>query len=426
MKIFWAWQSDTDGATGRHFIRDALAAAIKQLKQPEDIEDPAERDLKSELHLDHDRKGVSGSPDLAKLIFDKIDQAAVFVADVTPVATIKRRRLPEGGMTEEKRNMNPNVAIELGYALRRQTQYNVLMVLNSHYGGRKFLPFDLIHKSGPIIYELAPDAAKEERQRVFADLRGSLVAALRPFIKVPPAPAASRPAFIPARPTASAAVFFEPNETLATFGIPSDNYRCFYPDRNGIYLRLQPTEARKQPFTTAMLVNEARRAGLRPFWKNPSSLVSDNKYGVAVVEPERAGDGGPLIAVTQVFRSGELWGIARWLLIENQYGKLISAPLFESTAHATLRQYAEFLASNLKIAPPYRLVAGGVGLKGYDVAVDVVDQRWQVLDDDFVVEHDIADGSTAAIAGAVLALSTALFALTGYPRPADQLKPIGP
>ena len=40
MKIFWSWQSDTDGKTGRFFVRDALEEAIKQLKQPPDVEEP--------------------------------------------------------------------------------------------------------------------------------------------------------------------------------------------------------------------------------------------------------------------------------------------------------------------------------------------------------------------------------------------------
>jgi hypothetical protein len=35
MKFFWSWQSDTPGAIGRYFVRDALLAAIKQLRQPE-------------------------------------------------------------------------------------------------------------------------------------------------------------------------------------------------------------------------------------------------------------------------------------------------------------------------------------------------------------------------------------------------------
>jgi hypothetical protein len=40
VKIFWSWQSDTPGKTGRHFIRDALAAAIADLKESDDVEEP--------------------------------------------------------------------------------------------------------------------------------------------------------------------------------------------------------------------------------------------------------------------------------------------------------------------------------------------------------------------------------------------------
>jgi hypothetical protein len=38
--MFWSWQSDTPGETGRFPIRDALADAINHLKLPPDIEEP--------------------------------------------------------------------------------------------------------------------------------------------------------------------------------------------------------------------------------------------------------------------------------------------------------------------------------------------------------------------------------------------------
>jgi hypothetical protein len=62
MKVFWSWQSDTPGNIGRYFVRDALLAAIKQLKQAPDIEEPIERETRSAMHLDHGRQGVTGSP----------------------------------------------------------------------------------------------------------------------------------------------------------------------------------------------------------------------------------------------------------------------------------------------------------------------------------------------------------------------------
>ena len=145
MKVFWSWQSDTPGNIGRHFIRGVLEDALAQLKAGDDLDEPAREDL----HLDHDRKGVPGSPDLAKAILEKVRNSVVFVADVTPV----------GKTDDGKPLINSNVAIELGYALPVVGDDGLLMVFNEAYGVRESLPFNLRHKAGPITYNLPPDAS---------------------------------------------------------------------------------------------------------------------------------------------------------------------------------------------------------------------------------------------------------------------------
>ena len=132
VKVFWSWQADTPGKIGRHFVRAALADAIKALKQAEDVEEPSEREAREDLHLDHDRQGVPGSPDLAPTIFRKIDQAAVFVTDVTLVAEMKGPAAEDRGGAQKKL-INSNVAIEYGYALRALGDESILMVQNVHY-----------------------------------------------------------------------------------------------------------------------------------------------------------------------------------------------------------------------------------------------------------------------------------------------------
>ena len=145
MKIFWSWQLDTPGKTGRHFVWDVLADAIAVLKEPSDVEEPSEREARQALHLEDDRKGVEGSPDLAPTIFKKIDRAAVFIADVTLVG---ERSISANSPTEAppKKLINSNVAIEYGYVLRALTDARVLIIQNVHYGDREELPFDLKHK----------------------------------------------------------------------------------------------------------------------------------------------------------------------------------------------------------------------------------------------------------------------------------------
>jgi hypothetical protein len=54
------------GNIGRFFVRDALIEVIDALKTDKDIVEPSEREALDALHLDADRQGVPGSPDLAR------------------------------------------------------------------------------------------------------------------------------------------------------------------------------------------------------------------------------------------------------------------------------------------------------------------------------------------------------------------------
>jgi hypothetical protein len=137
MKIFWSWQSDTPKEIGRFFVRDALREAIQALKTDEDLLEPVEREAAAKLELDSDRQGVPGTPDLAATIFEKIEAADVFLADVSLV----------GATPDGKKLINSNVAIEYGHAHHALTFRRVLMVQNNHHGDGDALPFDLRQKS---------------------------------------------------------------------------------------------------------------------------------------------------------------------------------------------------------------------------------------------------------------------------------------
>jgi hypothetical protein len=208
MKIFWSWQSDTPGKVGRHFVRDALRLAIDGLKQAPDVEEPTAAETRESIHLDHDRQGVTGSPDLARTIFQKIDRVAIFVADVTLVGT------SDDG---SKRLINPNVAIEYGHAHHSLGDEAILMVQNTHYGDHDALPFDLKHKARPVQFRLAPVAKKAEIDAEQKSLVGQLVTALRLFVESRSTKAAAP--FQEQASTDTPAVFFTPEEVLGRIGV---------------------------------------------------------------------------------------------------------------------------------------------------------------------------------------------------------------
>lgn len=187
MKIFWSWQSDTPGTIGRHFVRDALKEAVEQLKTDPEIVEPSEREARDGLHVDHDRQGVPGSPDLVRTILEKIDAASVVVCDVTTAGAV---RLPAKKATKDARKekartkklINSNVAIELGYALRAHGDQNLLMVLNTYYGGHDDLPFDLRQKATSLTFHLPPDAPRNAIGIEAAGLQAKFAIALKPYL----------------------------------------------------------------------------------------------------------------------------------------------------------------------------------------------------------------------------------------------------
>lgn len=76
MKIFWSWQSDIPGKTGRHFVRECLKNAIAIINQDTEVTEPPERS-RDPLTLDQDRVGVVGHRNLGDTILGKIAEANV-------------------------------------------------------------------------------------------------------------------------------------------------------------------------------------------------------------------------------------------------------------------------------------------------------------------------------------------------------------
>src|SRR6266478_5057214 len=122
--VFYSWQSDLPNATNRGLILDALERAAKKIRTDDAVT--------VEPVLDRDTQNVPGAPDIAHTIFEKIEKAAAFVADVSIINQGLGRPTP-----------NPNVLIELGYALKTLRNARTILVANTANGPVESLPFDL-------------------------------------------------------------------------------------------------------------------------------------------------------------------------------------------------------------------------------------------------------------------------------------------
>lgn len=154
--IFYSWQSDLPASENKNFLWDCLMKAVKELNK-DSVCVEAERDT----------KGVSGSPDIAQTIFTKIDQASVFVADISFVN-------PKGRFWKKGRRMpNPNVMIEMGYAAKTLGWNRVICLFNTDFGTLEELPFDLkFRRVTP--YHLRGEKKAEVRKAIVGALKDSI------------------------------------------------------------------------------------------------------------------------------------------------------------------------------------------------------------------------------------------------------------
>ena len=159
--VFYSWQSDLPAAINRSFIEDCIKKAIRQIGRDDSV--------KVEPVLDRDTMGLSGSPDISSSILAKISVSHVFLADVSIINKGADRPMP-----------NPNVLMELGYAVAELGWDRIILVQNKNFGGPELLPFDLRGRR-TMVYEAAE---KSERTTARGSLQKGIEAALRSTLEV--------------------------------------------------------------------------------------------------------------------------------------------------------------------------------------------------------------------------------------------------
>ena len=351
MKIFWSWQSDTPDNIGRSFVRKALEAAIKEIKAEISVEE-ADRD---DIHLDHDRLGVPGSPDLFATILRKIRESSVVISDVTLVA------LTENG----KHLINSNVAIEYGHAHDRLGDSGILMVMNEHYGSPDSLPFDLRHKYVPITYKLHPEASPEEIGSVGKELVKQLKEAIKDCIKGEKVrPVQDQPTHIEIKARSPKSQYFGSGEVLAYREIKGVRHDYRFAAVPLLYLRVIPTK-RKKELRNAEIQNLIYGIKLLPlnFGSSDGGSQEMNQYGGMTFSFDGE---NKLLTSTQLFSNREIWGIDATMLVN---GKSIPSLSYEQVLNNGLRHYLEFAQNYLHLEYPVIIEAGASSVRGFSMAM---------------------------------------------------------
>lgn len=324
--VFWSWQSDLDSRVTREVIRYALDEAITILAA--DLEEADRPSLTS------DTQGVAGSPDIVSTIYRKIDEAAVFVGDVTPIA------VSESG----KACANPNVLLELGYANRALTEHRVIQVWNSAFEGATLdkLPFDMRGRRGPLAFELAPGAdtatLRAVRAKLAKDLAGALKLALDTLPLPPPEAVHWQPHF-----AGDVDLWFDRGELQLVTNPAHGTSKLRWVDRFPGYARLIPSQWVPQPGAKLSLANHPGHPALLAQANSLSYGIS--RGGALVYWPGTAEDGVyPTVAITQWFeQTGEFWGVGGGFLFDRDGRVRLATGYF-------FKHWLDFLKRNTKLA----------------------------------------------------------------------------
>jgi hypothetical protein len=363
--VFYSWQSDLPNNRNRGLIRKALDKAIRAINYDLDVEEA--------IRVDQDTQGVPGSPAITDTILRKIEQFSVFVPDVSFVC----------GTDDSRKCPNPNVMIEYGYALKVCGDERIISVFNTAFGDWEKLPFDMKHKRRPILYCASDDLSVDERRGVRDKLAKELETALRTTQESGLFESLGEPAPVHEPVVAMdeyGGSFLDPHEAL---GQTRSNLRLGETKnlrlRNGalLYVRLWPKSPRTKNYTNTEVYNNVNTAQLRPMCSSQSGGWSygRNRHGAfsfyTFNEPDNEA-----IGITQLFKTGEIWGIDTYYLNipprkeTAGHAKFIPTTEIESDLLYTLTNYLEAARDHIGLTPPLELRVGMTRVGGYELAVE--------------------------------------------------------
>jgi len=343
--VFWSWQSDLDGRVTRELVRSALDQAIGMIS--------ADLDEAERPSLTSDTQGVAGTPDIVATILRKIDEAAVFIGDLTPIAI----------SADGKACANSNVLIELGYAHRALGENRVLQIWNTAFDGATVdkLRFDMRGRRGPISFHLPPGADREELRRVRTELAKRLADFLKLALDQLPSPPPEAVHWQPHSPGEPDLWFDSAVPQTVTHPMHGSSQVRWKPHGAG-YARLIPSKWSAKPDAKRSLADSAG---------HPALLAKANSLGFGVCRggamvywPGTAEEGVyPTVALTQWFeKTGEFWGVGGGFLFTPKSGRLTLATgyFYQRCLHFLERNCALALAHGGALPIHVRLGVNGL------------------------------------------------------------------
>ncbi len=403
MKIFYSWQSDSPNSIGRSFIRSALDKAVAEILEGIDLHE-ADRPV-----IDQDTQGVLGAPAIAETIFEKIRNSDVLVCDITLVGSV-----PDAS---DKKLLNSNVAIELGFALGHHGDHILLSVMNTYYGSPEDLPFDLQHRRWPITYNLPPDASSAVKNKAKKSLTADLLKILKLYLESKP----PKEIYQQVPSTDNPAMFWSNNEYLVqNVRTNSDEETAnltFFNDQPIIYLRLWPSKP--LPHFSGQQLGDYKITQVEPLLGRSGGYSTHrNKYGAITFSGQNAGQ---LISATQVFKNREIWGVEGFILnrLTDEDFDYVPTSAFEEGIKRSLNLYLQVAFNKFDYPDVVNVEVGMVNVEDFKLAMpsNYWERFWGPIFENIIVQTTIDKNDPDTTKTALIKIFDAVFDAAGAKRP---------
>jgi len=360
--VFFSWQSDRLPKAGKNLIEDALQQAISMLAESSMLE-KADRGI---VRIDQDTKDEAGSPPIVETLLGKIDNAGVFVPDLTFV----------GKRADGRPTPNPNVLIEYGWALKARGHKYIVPVMNIAHGTPtdSNLPFDLRHLRHPISYNCPDEADDAEILLAQEGLANELAQAISAVLNAPDFVSRRNPEFMPQRAFGGGGRFRDFGEPLG-IGDPIEGKTLEIELENGSasWLRVMPLRHPQKNFPVRqlrrLLKPDNEECRLKTFRRGFNALSFSARDGYGVCDKSHVQTEENRISATGtafMFTSGEIWFVDAARRSGSGIRNMFS--LNEDMMVRLMTEYCALL-QELGAGAPYRWIAGIEDVLGQSLMV---------------------------------------------------------
>lgn len=178
LTLFFSWQKETDpqGFNNKHFLNKCIEEACKNVSNTGKLHDV-------KIHFQEGMRASSGTPEVAKEMFRKVDECDIYVADITTAQRISSDLEPIRNKQDIFFRFSPNSNVfgEYNRALGKYPEFDRQIILLANTVNKSALddddviPFDTRGRRWPIPFHLENDSdvsvekAKEELMPVLQD-----------------------------------------------------------------------------------------------------------------------------------------------------------------------------------------------------------------------------------------------------------------